>query len=70
MAANLVQLQDHVRERACALGIAFDGDGDRIGAVDGQGRILWADQLMMLFAEDVLHSRPGAPIIADVKSSP
>lgn len=69
VAENLVQLQDHVREHGCELGIALDGDGDRIGAVDGQGRILWADQLMMLFAEDVLHENPGASIIADVKSS-
>jgi len=62
-------LQSHVLEQDCELGIAFDGDGDRIGAVDGQGRILWADQLMMLFAADVLRDNPGAPIIADVKSS-
>jgi phosphomannomutase len=69
VAENLAQLQAHVLENNCELGIAFDGDGDRIGAVDGQGRILWADQLMMLFAEDVLQGNPGAPIIADVKSS-
>ncbi len=69
VAENLAELQAHVLEHGCELGIAFDGDGDRIGAVDGQGRILWADQLMMLFAEDVLLDNPGAPIIADVKSS-
>ncbi len=69
VAENLAQLQSHVLEHGCELGIAFDGDGDRIGAVDGQGRILWADQLMMLFAADVLHDSPGAAIIADVKSS-
>jgi phosphomannomutase len=69
VAANLVQLQDHVRENECEVGIAFDGDADRIGVVDGKGRILWADQLMMLFAADVLDSDPGATIIADVKSS-
>jgi phosphomannomutase len=69
VAENLVQLQDHVRENDCELGIAFDGDADRVGVVDGKGRILWADQLMMLFAADVLESNPGAPIIADVKSS-
>lgn len=69
VAENLIELQAHVLEHNCELGIAFDGDGDRIGAVDGQGRIMWADQLMMLFAEDVLHSDPGASIIADVKSS-
>jgi len=69
VAENLAELQAHVLKHDCELGIAFDGDGDRIGAVDGQGRIMWADQLMMLFAEDVLHDNPGAPIIADVKSS-
>ena len=69
VAENLAELQAHVLDNNCELGIAFDGDGDRIGAVDGQGRIMWADQLMMLFAEDVLHGNPGASIIADVKSS-
>ncbi len=69
VAENLVELQNHVAENECELGIAFDGDGDRIGVIDGRGRILWADQLMMLFAEDVLREDPGATIIADVKSS-
>ncbi len=69
VAENLVELQNHIAENECELGIAFDGDGDRIGVVDGRGRILWADQLMMLFAEDVLREDPGATIIADVKSS-
>lgn len=69
VAANLVDLQNHVAEHDCELGIAFDGDADRIGVIDGKGRILWADQLMMLFAEDVLRDDPGATIIADVKSS-
>ncbi len=66
---NLVQLQACVAENGCDLGIAFDGDGDRIGAVDGQGRILWGDQIMLLMARDILATRPGAPIIADVKAS-
>lgn len=66
---NLVQLQETVRAENCDLGIAFDGDGDRVGAVDGRGEILWGDQLMVLFARDVLRDRPGAPIIADVKAS-
>lgn len=69
VAANLVELQDCVRANGAVAGIAFDGDGDRIGVVDGEGQILWADQLMMLFAEDVLRTRPGETIIADVKSS-
>jgi len=57
-----------VRER-CDLGIAFDGDGDRIGVVDGKGRILWGDQFMVLLAGEVLAAHPGATIIADVKAS-
>src|SRR5260221_7814084 len=66
---NLVQLQTAVAKHRCDLGIAFDGDGDRIGVVDGKGRILWGDQLMVLLAEDVIKTRPGATIIADVKAS-
>ncbi|HEY1300702.1 MAG TPA: phosphomannomutase/phosphoglucomutase, partial [Stellaceae bacterium] len=69
VAENLVQLQRAVTSGGCDLGIAFDGDGDRIGVVDAQGRILWGDQLMILLARDVLAHHPGAPIIADVKSS-
>jgi phosphomannomutase len=67
--ANLVQLQEAVRANRCDLGIAFDGDGDRIGVVDGGGHILWADQLLVLLARDVLRTHPGATIIADVKAS-
>jgi len=66
---NLEQLIAEVKARGCDLGIAFDGDGDRIGAVDGQGRILWGDQLLVLWSRDVLKNRPGATIIADVKAS-
>jgi phosphomannomutase len=66
---NLQQLQEAVREHGLDLGIAFDGDGDRIGVVDGDGFILWADQLMILLAEAILKDRPGAPIVADVKAS-
>jgi phosphomannomutase len=66
---NLEQLQEEVARRGCDLGIAFDGDGDRIGAIDGKGRILWGDQLLVLWARDVLATRPGATIIADVKAS-
>jgi phosphomannomutase len=50
-------------------GIAFDGDGDRIGAVDGKGRVIWGDQLMLILAGPVLKEQPGATIIADVKAS-
>src|SRR5262252_3544326 len=66
---NLVQLQQAVAREHCDLGIAFDGDGDRIGVVDGRGRILWGDQLMVVLARDVLARHPGAAIIADVKAS-
>jgi phosphomannomutase len=66
---NLKELQAKVKKESCDLGIAFDGDGDRIGAIDGKGRILWGDQLMILWARDVLKDRPGATIIGDVKAS-
>ena len=66
---NLVQLQQAVAAGHCDLGIAFDGDGDRIGVVDARGRILWGDQLLVVLARDVLNRLPGAPIIADVKAS-
>lgn len=66
---NLAQLIEAVAEAGAEVGIAFDGDGDRIGLVDARGRILWGDQMMMLFAEDVLRERPGAMILADVKAS-
>jgi phosphomannomutase len=66
---NLKQIQAKVKKEGCDLGIAFDGDGDRIGAIDGKGRILWGDQLMILWARDVLKDRPGATIIGDVKAS-
>ena len=66
---NLKQIQAKVKKEGCDLGIAFDGDGDRIGAIDGKGRILWGDQLMILWARDVLKAHPGATIIGDVKAS-
>ena len=66
---NLEQLREAVRHHHCDLGVAFDGDGDRIGVIDGQGRILWGDQLMVLWSRDVLSRHPGATIIADVKAS-
>jgi phosphomannomutase len=67
--ANLEHLIAAVRESGAEVGIAFDGDGDRIGVVDGRGRILFGDQLMQILAADVLARRPGSPIIADVKAS-
>ncbi len=66
---NLVQLIDAVRRHRADLGVAFDGDGDRIGVVDSKGRILWGDQILMLLAEDMLETQPGAIVLADVKSS-
>jgi phosphomannomutase len=66
---NLAQLQQAVLAQRCDLGIAFDGDGDRIGVVDGKGRILWGDQFMVALAGDVIRARPGATVIADVKAS-
>ncbi|MBF0167382.1 MAG: phosphomannomutase/phosphoglucomutase [Alphaproteobacteria bacterium] len=66
---TLVALKAEVADERADLGIAFDGDGDRIGVVDGQGRILWGDQILVLLAEDVLKMRPGATIMADVKAS-
>jgi phosphomannomutase len=66
---NLRQLQEAVLDRGLDLGIAFDGDGDRIGVVDGEGNILWGDQLLTILAGEVIAARPGAEIIADVKAS-
>lgn len=58
-----------VASKGLDFGIAFDGDGDRIGAIDGEGRIIWGDQLLMIYAEDLLNRQPGVTIIADVKAS-
>ena len=66
---NLEDLVSMVLERGADLGIAFDGDGDRIGVIDDKGRVLWGDQLLTVLAEDVLKENPGATIIADVKAS-
>ncbi len=66
---NLKHLIDEVLLSQSHLGLAFDGDGDRIGVVDGEGRILWGDQILVVLAEDLLKQRPGASIIADVKAS-
>jgi phosphomannomutase len=67
--ANLEQLIAEVRARQADIGIAFDGDADRIGLVDDTGTIMFGDQLMVLLARDVLKTHPGATIIADVKAS-
>ena len=67
--ANLADLKALVAEKKLDFGIAFDGDADRIGAVDANGRVVWGDQLLMILAEPVLKEQPGATIIADVKAS-
>jgi len=66
---NLADLKRLVAENNLDFGVAFDGDGDRIGAIDGTGRVIWGDQLLAIFAEPVLKKEPGATIIADVKAS-
>ncbi len=69
VAENLDQLKEVVLRDGCDLGIGLDGDGDRIGVLDGKGRILWADQVMAILVREVLREKPGATIIADVKAS-
>ncbi|MCP5386219.1 MAG: phosphomannomutase/phosphoglucomutase [Novosphingobium sp.] len=66
---NLADLKALVADKNLDFGIAFDGDGDRIGAIDGEGRVIWGDQLLMIYAEDLLQQLPGSTIIADVKAS-
>jgi phosphomannomutase len=67
--ANLADLKRLVAENNLDFGIAFDGDADRIGAVDGESRVIWGDQLLAILAEPVLKALPGETIIADVKAS-
>jgi len=69
VAKNLEQLIAAVHEKQADIGIAFDGDADRIGVVDNKGQILWGDQLLIVLGRDVLREHPGATIIADVKAS-
>jgi phosphomannomutase len=66
---NLAHLIAAVAAGGAEVGIAFDGDGDRIGVIDGRGRIVRGDQLLQILAAEVLERHPGAPIIADVKAS-
>ncbi|WMJ71465.1 phosphomannomutase/phosphoglucomutase [Stenotrophomonas sp. 24(2023)] len=65
--ANLEDLVQTVKRFGADLGVAFDGDGDRLGVVTGEGRIIHADRLLMLFAADVLMRNPGAMVLYDVK---
>jgi phosphomannomutase / phosphoglucomutase len=66
---NLADLIARVKATGAEVGIALDGDADRIGAVDGQGRILWGDQLVMLFGREILTRQPGATFVSEVKCS-
>ncbi|HUR71960.1 MAG TPA: phosphomannomutase/phosphoglucomutase [Candidatus Limnocylindrales bacterium] len=66
---NLTLLIDKVRKEKADVGIAYDGDADRIGAVDEQGNILWGDELLVIFARDMLRRNPGALVISEVKCS-
>ncbi len=67
--ANLTVLIETVRAERADVGIAFDGDADRVGVVDEQGNILWGDQLMAIFARDILGRQPGATFVSEVKCS-
>ena len=69
VAKYLVDLINKVKEEGAELGIGFDGDADRIGVVDEKGNILWGDQLLILFARDLLKRKPGATIVGEVKCS-
>lgn len=67
--ANLADLRQAVARGRLDFGLAFDGDGDRLGVIDAKSRTLDGDQLIMLFAEDMLKKQPGATVIADIKAS-
>lgn len=69
VAENLVDLQKELAKGGYDLGIAFDGDADRIGVVGKSGRIIWGDELMVILSRSVLEENPGATIISEVKSS-
>ena len=66
---NLEDLIKRVKSEKLDLGLAFDGDGDRLGIVDRKGRVIWGDQLTLFFAMAILKVNPGATIVADVKTS-
>ena len=66
---NLADLKRLVIDNKLDFGLAFDGDGDRIGAVDGEGRVVWGDQILSILAQPLLAALPGATVIADVKAS-
>jgi len=63
------ELVTRVKEEKADFGVGYDGDGDRIGVVDDQGKLLWGDQLMIIFSRDILPHHPGAAVISEVKAS-
>lgn len=67
--SNLVDLKNAVATHKADIGLAFDGDADRLGLITDQGEMIWPDRLMMLFAREVLSRQPGATIVFDVKCS-
>lgn len=67
--ANMQELVERVRTEGADLGIAYDGDSDRIGAVDDEGNIIWGDELMVVFSREVLKQNPGATVVSEVKCS-
>ncbi len=69
VAENLASLIQTVKEQKADIGFAFDGDGDRVMVVTASGKILWPDQLMMLFAQDIVSRNPGCDVVFDIKSS-
>ncbi|MCK4244538.1 MAG: phosphomannomutase/phosphoglucomutase [Candidatus Omnitrophica bacterium] len=69
VAENLRDLIKRVKETKAELGIAYDGDGDRIGVVDEKGEIVWGDKLLIILAQEILQKLPGSVIIFDVKCS-
>ena len=66
---NLEPLIDSVRQNRLELGLAYDGDADRLGVIDEQGQIIWGDKLMILFSREILRRHPGAAILGEVKCS-
>src|SRR5262249_34346846 len=65
----LLDLRARVQATGAEIGLAFDGDADRLGVIDRNGRVVWGDELLILFARDILHRTPGATVIAEVKCS-
>ncbi len=69
MPQNLSALIERVRDQQLELGIAYDGDADRLGLIDERGEIIWGDRILILFSREILRRHPGAPILGEVKCS-